>query len=72
MLAGLPKAPSANNPIVNPERATIRQRYIIERMLDNGFITQEQRDAALKQVLKYRAPTESPCTPSTSPKRRAR
>ena len=58
MLAGLPKAPSANNPIVNPERATIRQRYIIERMLDNGFITQEQRDAALKQVLKYRAPTE--------------
>src|SRR5205085_3709611 len=58
MLAGLPKAPSANNPIVNPERATIRQRYIIERMLENGFITQEQRDAALKQVLKYRAPSE--------------
>ena len=39
MLAGLPKAPSANNPIVNPERATIRQRYIIDRMLENGFIT---------------------------------
>ena len=58
MLAGLPKAPSANNPIVNPDRATIRQRYIIERMLDNGFITQEQHDAALKQVLKYRAPSE--------------
>ena len=58
MLAGLPKAPSANNPIVNPERATIRQRYIIDRMLENGFITAEQRDAALKQVLKYRAPTE--------------
>jgi penicillin-binding protein 1A len=58
MLAGLPKAPSANNPIVNPERATIRQRYIIDRMLENGFITAEQRDAALKQVLKYRAPTD--------------
>jgi len=58
MLAGLPKAPSANNPIVNPERATIRQRYIIERMLDNGFISPEQRDAALKQVLRYRAPSE--------------
>ena len=58
MLAGLPKAPSANNPIVNPERATIRQRYIIERMLENGFITAEQRDAALKQVLRYRAPSE--------------
>ncbi|MEP6739254.1 MAG: penicillin-binding protein 1A, partial [Caldimonas sp.] len=58
MLAGLPKAPSANNPIVNPERATIRQRYIIDRMLDNGFITAEQRDAAMKQVLRYRAPSE--------------
>ena len=58
MLAGLPKAPSANNPIVNPERATIRQRYIIDRMYENGFISAEQREAALKQVLKYRAPTE--------------
>ncbi len=58
MLAGLPKAPSANNPIVNPERATIRQRYIIDRMLENGFITVEQRDAAMKQVLRYRAPTD--------------
>ena len=58
MLAGLPKAPSANNPIVNPERAVRRQRYVVERMLDNGFITAEQRDAALKQVLRYRAPSE--------------
>ena len=58
MLAGLPKAPSANNPIVNPDRATIRQRYIIDRMLENGFITVEQRDAALKQVLRYRAPSD--------------
>jgi penicillin-binding protein 1A len=60
MLAGLPKAPSANNPIVNPERATIRQRYIIDRMLDNGFITPEQHDAAKRQTLKYRPPTELP------------
>ncbi|NUZ05636.1 penicillin-binding protein 1A [Piscinibacter koreensis] len=56
MLAGLPKAPSANNPIVNPERATIRQRYIIDRMLENGFITPEQHDAAKRQAIKYRAP----------------
>jgi penicillin-binding protein 1A len=58
MLAGLPKAPSANNPIVNPERATIRQRYIIDRMLENGFITAEQHEAARKQVLHYRRPSE--------------
>ncbi|HUP05643.1 MAG TPA: penicillin-binding protein 1A [Caldimonas sp.] len=60
MLAGLPKAPSANNPIVNPERAIARQRYIIDRMFENGFITQEQRDAARKQVLHYRTPSEVP------------
>jgi penicillin-binding protein 1A len=58
MLAGLPKAPSANNPIVNPERAKIRQRYIIDRMFENGFITAEQRETARNQVLKYRAPTD--------------
>ena len=58
MLAGLPRAPSANNPIVNPKRATARQHYVIDRMLENGFITAEQHDAALKQVLKYRAPSE--------------
>jgi penicillin-binding protein 1A len=34
MLAGLPKAPSAYNPIVNPKRATMRQQYIIDRMLE--------------------------------------
>ena len=73
MLAGLPKAPSAYNPIVNPERATIRQHYIIDRMLENGFITAEQRDAALQAgaAATARRP-KSRCTPSTWPKRRAR
>ncbi len=60
MLAGLPKAPSAYNPISNPKRATIRQLYIIDRMLDNGFITAEQHDAALAQKLVYRAPSQTP------------
>jgi len=46
MLAGLPKAPSAYNPIINPKRARARQLYIIERMQDNGFITKEQETAA--------------------------
>lgn len=58
MLAGLPKAPSAYNPIVNPKRATQRQLYIIDRMLENGFITPEQHDAARAQQLKYRAAPE--------------
>ena len=52
MLAGLPKAPSAYNPINNPKRARLRQLYIIERMLENGFITAAQADAAKKEELK--------------------
>ncbi len=58
MLAGLPKAPSAYNPIANPKRATARQRYIIDRMFENGFITEAQRTAALAQALRYRAPSD--------------
>lgn len=60
MLAGLPKAPSAYNPIVNPRRATVRQQYIIERMLDNGFITPEQHDSAKAEPLRYRVAQEVP------------
>jgi penicillin-binding protein 1A len=60
MLAGLPKAPSAYNPIVNPKRATERQRYIVARMLENNFITEAQHDEALLQVLKYREPSAVP------------
>lgn len=51
MLAGLPKAPSAYNPIANPKRARSRQLYIIERMQENGFITAEQAIEAKKQEL---------------------
>ena len=54
MLAGLPKAPSAYNPINNPRRARLRQQYIIDRMLENGYINAEQHDAAKAQVLRYR------------------
>lgn len=60
MLAGLPKAPSAYNPIRNPKRATIRQQYIIDRMYENRFITAEQRDTAKAEVLRYRNKTPIP------------
>lgn len=55
MLAGLPKAPSAYNPISNPTRARSRQLYIIERMEENGFITAEEAAAAKKQELRVRS-----------------
>ena len=51
MLAGLPKAPSAFNPVVNPKRARLRQQYVLRRMLELGFINPKQHDAALKQAL---------------------
>ena len=54
MLAGLPKAPSAYNPISNPKRARSRQLYIIERMEEHGFITKEQAAAAKLEDLKIR------------------
>ena len=47
MLAGLPKAPSSNNPISNPERALERRDYVLGRMLKLNYISQEQHDLAL-------------------------
>lgn len=46
MLAGLPKAPSAFNPVVNPKRAKLRQMYVLRRMHELGFINSAQLEAA--------------------------
>nr|WP_315598628.1 PBP1A family penicillin-binding protein [uncultured Cupriavidus sp.] len=52
MLAGLPKAPSTMNPIVNLPRAKRRQEYVLGRMLALGMITQDQyRDARNAQLV---------------------
>ncbi len=59
MLAGLPKAPSAYNPINNPKRARSRQLHIIERMEENSFITTEQAVAAKKQELRVKANSDN-------------
>jgi penicillin-binding protein 1A len=60
MLAGLPKAPSSYNPIVNPKRARIRQLYIIDRMRENGFINDQEAEAARAQELKVKPAATSP------------
>lgn len=49
MIAGLPKAPSRYNPIVNPERAMIRRNYILKRMLELGHINQSEYQSALNE-----------------------
>lgn len=54
ILAGLPKAPSSFNPIVNPERARLRQRYILNNMVEEKMITPAERDQALAEELHYR------------------
>lgn len=46
MIAGLPQAPSVLNPISNPRRAVERRNYVLGRMLRQGFITQEEFEAA--------------------------
>lgn len=51
MLAGLPKAPSAYNPVANPKRATVRQQYILQRMKQLGYITEAQFEAAKVEKL---------------------
>lgn len=53
MLAGLPKAPSLFNPLVNPKRATERQQYILRRMFESGRLGQAQYQAAMREELHY-------------------
>ncbi|MDR2880917.1 MAG: PBP1A family penicillin-binding protein, partial [Azoarcus sp.] len=51
MLAGLPKAPSNLNPIVNPKAAKRRQGYVLKRMLDVGFIDETVYRTAMEEPL---------------------
>jgi penicillin-binding protein 1A len=52
MLAGLPKAPSAYNPVVNFRRAKIRQEYILQRMRDLKYISSnDYAEAMLEELL---------------------
>lgn len=51
MLAGLPKAPSSFNPVVNRSRARDRQLYVLGRMRDLNFINEKEYDAAVNQKI---------------------
>jgi penicillin-binding protein 1A len=52
MLAGLPKAPSAYNPVSNPQRAALRQHYVLRRMRELNFIDDAKYNEALNEKLK--------------------
>ncbi len=49
MIAGLPKAPSAYNPVTNPSRALTRRNWILKRMLDLDYLPEEEYLEARQQ-----------------------
>jgi len=51
MLAGLPQAPSANNPISNPKAALERRNHVLERMLEVGYIDQATYEQGIRAPL---------------------
>jgi penicillin-binding protein 1A len=54
-LAGVPKAPSSYNPIVNPEAATSRRAYVLRRMRELGYIDAATAEASNKEPMHARA-----------------
>ncbi|MBS0380101.1 MAG: penicillin-binding protein 1A [Proteobacteria bacterium] len=54
-IAGLPKAPSRYNPIVDPQAATSRRAYVLRRMRELGYIDPATADAANKEPMEARA-----------------
>lgn len=47
IIAGMLKAPTRYNPIANPERAESRARIVLQNMVDEGYISEEERQHAL-------------------------
>lgn len=56
MIAGLPKAPSKYNPVANPERALERRNWILGRMLQLGYINQQEYQASIAEPINLNMP----------------
>ncbi len=54
LLAGLPKAPGKYSPYYYPDIAKQRQEYVLRRMLEEGYITKEDEEKALRYNLKLK------------------
>jgi penicillin-binding protein 1C len=59
LLAGLPQAPSYNDPYTNLPVARERQRYVLDQMVRTGAITAGQADDAARTALKFTPPSAS-------------
>ncbi|HOG15821.1 MAG: Penicillin-binding protein 2D [Syntrophaceae bacterium PtaU1.Bin231] len=55
VLAGLPKAPTTYSPYVNIEKARQRQAYVLDRMVEDGYITREDKEKAIAKPLHLRS-----------------
>jgi len=53
ILVGIPKNPSLYNPIYNLEKAKKRQKIVLDSMLEEGYITEEERDIAYNTELVF-------------------
>lgn len=51
MIAGLPQAPSTQNPIINPKAAKKRRDHVLERLLEEKYISRAEYEEAIKQPL---------------------
>jgi len=58
IIAGLPKAPNRYSPINHPELAAKRQRYVLGRMVDEGYITADEAGRALAAPVELRSPAD--------------
>ena len=59
MLAGIPKSPSNYSPLTNLENAKNRQKIILNAMVNNGYITEEEKEKAYNTNLEYYGKTKS-------------
>ncbi len=60
MLAGIPKAPSRFNPIANFSRAKARQGYVLGRMKDLGYLTEDEYKQAIAQPIVLKSAPGTP------------
>ena len=58
MIAGLARAPSRYSPVTSPERALARRRVVLHDMMEAGYITSEQKEAASAEPLRLVTPTD--------------
>jgi 1A family penicillin-binding protein len=59
LLAGLPQAPAAHDPFLHPAAARERQRTVLSLMVEAGYITDAEADAARRETLRFN-PTPFP------------